>query len=44
MSGASGLATTISLPSSDSVFENQLTGDNTVRGEYLNDDEDYFIW
>eukprot|EP00903_Cladosiphon_okamuranus_P015440 g14261.t1 len=44
VSAASGQATTIELPASTSEYENQLADDSTVRGQYVNEDEDYFIW
>lgn len=44
VSGASSQATTIELPASDSLYENQLAGDSTVRGQYVNEDAEYFIW
>lgn len=44
VSGASSQATTIELPASDSLYENQLAGDSTARGQYVNEDAEYFIW
>lgn len=44
VSGASALATTIELPASASEFENRLANDDTVRGQYVNEDGEYFIW
>ena len=43
VSGESSLAT-IELPAADSVYANQLATDPTVRGEYVNENEEYFIW
>eukprot|EP00752_Nemacystus_decipiens_P008597 g7676.t1 len=43
VSGPSSLAT-IELPASDSLYENRLATDSTVRGEYVNEDGEYFIW
>lgn len=33
-----------SFPAEGSLYTNSLAGDDTVRGTYINEDDDFFIW
>lgn len=44
VSGVEGLATTIELPASSTLYTNLLAEDDTVRGEYMSAGEEYLIW
>ncbi|CAM9982588.1 unnamed protein product [Pylaiella littoralis] len=33
-----------SFPAEGSLYTNNLAGDDTVRGTYINEDDDFFIW